>query len=176
MRKDNIIDYLPALTRGDILNIAIYKINQGCCAQYVCDGLAEWYGVDISPEVLSEELEHRVGLLPAPERERNAWEHILHDETDNLTNIDRFYLQRKYGFDWRYMDAMFGSYNDGRKLGEYTALVREGLARGWMTQEQALQQLIDNTCLSENEAKAKVSEIMEEMRLRMSDSGEALYE
>lgn len=164
MSKDNISNYLPALTRDDIFKVAVYKINQGCCCQYVSDGIKEWYGVDISPEVLSEELEHRAGLLPAPERERNAWEHILHDETDNLTNIDRFYLSRKYGFDWKYMDAMFKSYNNGREIGQQTALIREGLARGWMTREQAIRQLIDNTCLSEDEIKSEVEDILKEVK------------
>lgn len=155
---------LPSFSKEDILKVALYKINQGCCCQYVSDGIKEWYGVDISPAALSDALDHRSGLLPALERERNAWEHILHDETDNLTNIDRFYLQRKYGYDWKYMDAIFESYNNGRQIGQQTALIRESLSRGWITQEQAVQQLIDNTILSADEAQKEVKKILEEAK------------
>lgn len=155
---------LPPFSKKEILNVALYKINQGCCCQYVSDELKEWYGIDISPEEIESELIDNPELLPAKIREKNSWDHIFHDDTDELVNIDRMYLGRKYGYGWRYLDAIISSYIDGRKIGQQTALIREGLAHGWMTREQAVRQLIDNTCLSEDEAKAKVSKIMEEIR------------
>lgn len=150
--------------RNEILKLALDKINQGCCYQYVSAGLREWHNFDISPGDLEDELSKNPGMLPADVREHNSWEHIFHDDTNDLETIDLTYLGKKYGYSWRYLDSIISAYCDGRKCGRETARVQENLARGWMSPEQAVQQLIDNTCLSEDEAQEEVTKIMEEIK------------
>ena len=88
------------------MQLALRKINQGCCLQYVSDGLREWLGIDITPEDLDAELSTQPDLLPPNQRLRNAWYNIRHVEPENMT---RFEIQKKYGFDCKYQDLVLES-------------------------------------------------------------------
>ena len=96
----------PLCTREEALEIALRKVNQGCCLQYVSDGLREWLGIDITPEDLDAELSTQPDLLPPNQRLRNAWYNIRHVEPENMT---RFEIQKKYGFDCKYQDLILES-------------------------------------------------------------------
>ena len=96
----------PLCTREEALQLAIRKINQGCCLQYVSNGLKEWLGIEITPEELDTELATHPDLLPSNQRLRNAWYNIRHVEPDDTT---RFQIQQKYGFDCAYQDMIFES-------------------------------------------------------------------
>ena len=91
----------PLCTREEALQLALRKINQGCCVQYISDGLKEWLSIKISPDELDAELSDHPGLLPSYQRLKNAWYNIRHVEPEN---INPFQIQEKYGFDWRYQE------------------------------------------------------------------------
>lgn len=111
--KINSTEEVPICTREKALQLALRKINQGCCLQYVSDGLREWLGIDITPEDLDAELSTQPDLLPPNQRLRNAWYNIRHVEPDNMA---RFQIQQKYGFDWKYQDLIFESDSDNKEL------------------------------------------------------------
>lgn len=96
----------PLCTHEKVLQIALRKINQGCCIQYVSDGLKEWFGIEISPDELDAELSEQPGLLPSYQRLKNAWHNIRHVESEDT---NPFLIQRKYGFDWKYQEYILGS-------------------------------------------------------------------
>ena len=66
----------PLCTREEALQLALRKINQGCCVQYISDGLKEWLSIKISPDELDAELSDHPGLLPSYQRLKNAWYNI----------------------------------------------------------------------------------------------------
>lgn len=96
----------PLCTREEALEIALRKVNRGCCLQYVSDGLKEWLGIEITPEDLDTKLANHPDLLPSNQRLRNAWYNIRHVEPENMT---RFEIQKKYGFDCKYQDLILES-------------------------------------------------------------------
>lgn len=91
----------PLCTREEALQIALRKVNQGCCLQYVSDGLKEWLGIEINPTELDAELSDHPDLLPSYQRLRNAWHNIRHVEPEDT---NPFLIQKKYGLDWRYQE------------------------------------------------------------------------
>lgn len=93
----------PLCTHEEALQVALRKINQGCCIQYVSDGLKEWLNINISPDELDAELSNHPDLLPSYQRLKNAWYNIRHVEPDSITP---FQIQEKYGFDWRYQECI----------------------------------------------------------------------
>ena len=99
----------PLCTHEEALQVALRKVNQGCCVQYVSDGLKEWLGVEITPEELDTELATHPDLLPSNQRLRNAWHNIRHVEPENTT---RFQIQQKYGLDCKYQDMILESARD----------------------------------------------------------------
>mgnify|MGYP004536225569 FL=1 len=99
----------PLCTREEALQIALRKINQGCCVQYVSDGLKEWLGIEINPAELDTELSDHPGLLPSYQRLRNAWHNIRYVEPESITPLQ---IQEKYGFDWKYQEYVLGSCED----------------------------------------------------------------
>ena len=70
----------PLCTREEALQIALRKVNQGCCIQYVSDGLKEWLNINISPDELDAELSDHPDLLPSYQRLKNAWHNIRYVE------------------------------------------------------------------------------------------------
>ena len=104
--KINSIEEPPICTREEALQLAIRKVNRGCCLQYVSDGLKEWLGIEITPEDLDTKLANHPDLLPSNQRLRNAWYNIRHVEPENMT---RFEIQKKYGFDCKYQDLILES-------------------------------------------------------------------
>ena len=70
----------PVCTREEALQIALRKVNQGCCIQYVSDGLKEWLNINISPDELDAELSDHPDLLPSYQRLKNAWHNIRYVE------------------------------------------------------------------------------------------------
>ena len=91
------------------MQIALRKVNQGYCLQYVSAGLKEWLGVEISPDELDTELSEQPGLLSSYQRLRNAWYNIRHVESESITPLQ---IQEKYGFDWRYQEYILESRED----------------------------------------------------------------
>ena len=108
----------PLCTREEALQIALRKINQGCCVQYVSDGLKEWLGIEISPDELDAELSNHPDLLPSYQRLRNAWHNIRYVEPEN---INPFQIQEKYGFDWRYQEYVLDPCEDNEQDADSTA-------------------------------------------------------
>ena len=100
---------IPICTHEEALQIALRKINQGCCVQYVSDGLKEWLGIEISPDELDAELSEQPGLLSSYQRLRNAWHNIRHVEPEDT---NPFLIQKKYGLDWRYQEYILGTCED----------------------------------------------------------------
>ena len=107
--KINSIEEPPICTHEEALQVALRKVNQGCCIQYVSDGLKEWLGIEISPDELDTELATHPDLLPSNQRLRNAWHNIRHVEPENTT---RFQIQQKYGLDCKYQDMILESARD----------------------------------------------------------------
>ena len=70
----------PLCTHEEALQVALRKINQGCCIQYVSDGLKEWLNINISPDELDAELSDHPDLLPSYQRLKNAWHNIRYVE------------------------------------------------------------------------------------------------
>ena len=105
-------------TREEALQIALRKINQGCCVQYVSDGLKEWLGIKISPDELDAELSEQPDLLPSYQRLRNACHNIRYVEPESITPLQ---IQEKYGFDWRYQECILEPCEGNEQDGESTA-------------------------------------------------------
>ena len=105
----------PLCTHEEAIQIALSKINQGCCLQYVSDGLREWLGVETTPEELDAELSDHPDLLPSYQRLKNAWYNIRHVEPDDT---NPFLIQQKYGFDWRYQEYILEPYEDDEQAAE----------------------------------------------------------
>ena len=108
----------PLCTREEALQIALRKINQGCCVQYVSDGLKEWLNINISLDELDAELSDHPDLLPSCQRLKNAWHNIRYVEPESITPLQ---IQEKYGFDWKYQEYILGSCEDNEQDGESTA-------------------------------------------------------
>ena len=108
----------PLCTREEALQLALRKINQGCCVQYISDGLKEWLSIKISPDELDAELSDHPGLLPSYQRLKNAWYNIRHVEPEN---INPFQIQEKYGFDWRYQEYVLDPCEDNEQDADSTA-------------------------------------------------------
>lgn len=108
----------PLCTHEEALQIALRKVNQGCCLQYVSDGLKEWLGIEISPDELDAELSNHPDLLPSYQRLRNAWHNIRYVEPEN---INPFQIQEKYGFDWRYQEYVLDPCEDNEQDADSTA-------------------------------------------------------
>ena len=107
--EDSKINEEPLCTHEEALQLALRKVNQGCCLQYVSDGLREWLGIDITPEDLDAELSTQPDLLPPNQRLRNAWYNIRHVEPEDT---NPFLIQKKYGFDWRYQEYILSPCED----------------------------------------------------------------
>ena len=107
--KINSIEEPPICTREEALQLAIRKVNRGCCLQYVSDGLKEWLGIEITPEDLDTKLANHPDLLPSNQRLRNAWYNIRHAEPEDT---NPFLIQKKYGFDWQYQERILGPRED----------------------------------------------------------------
>ena len=107
--KINSIEEPPICTREEALQLAIRKVNQGCCLQYVSGGLKEWLGIEITPDDLDTELANHPDLLPPNQRLRNAWYNIRHAEPEDT---NPFLIQKKYGFDWQYQERILGPRED----------------------------------------------------------------
>ena len=99
----------PLCTHEEALQIALRKVNQGCCIQYISDGLKEWLNINISPDELDAELSEQPGLLPSYQRLRNAWHNIRHVEPDSINPLQ---IQEKYSFDWKYQEYILGPCED----------------------------------------------------------------
>lgn len=110
------IEEAPICTRDEALQLALRKVNQGCCVQYVSDGLKEWLDIEITPEELDSEIANHPDLLPSNQRLQNAWYNIRHVEPDDMT---RFQIQQKYGFDCAYQDLIFESDRDNDEHPQY---------------------------------------------------------
>ena len=108
----------PLCTREEALQIALRKINQGCCVQYVSDGLKEWLGIKISPDELDAELSEQPDLLPSYQRLRNACHNIRYVEPESITPLQ---IQEKYGFDWRYQEYVLDPCEDNEQDADSTA-------------------------------------------------------
>ena len=102
----------PLCTREEALQIALRKINQGCCVQYVSDGLKEWLGIVINPAELDAELSDHPDLLPSYQRLKNAWHNIRYVEPESITPLQ---IQEKYGFDWRYQEYVLDPCEDNEQ-------------------------------------------------------------
>ena len=109
---------IPLCTREKALQIALHKVNQGYCLQYVSDGLKEWLGIEINPAELDTELSELPGLLSSYQQLRNAWHNIRHVEPDSITP---FQIQEKYGFDWRYQEYVLDPCEDNEQDADSTA-------------------------------------------------------
>ena len=108
----------PLCTHEEALQVALRKVNQGCCIQYVSDGLKEWLNINISPDELDAELSNHPDLLPSYQRLKNAWYNIRHVEPDSITP---FQIQEKYGFDWRYQEYVLDPCEDNEQDTDSTA-------------------------------------------------------
>ena len=93
----------PLCTREEALQVALRKVNQGCCVQYVSNGLKEWLGIEIRPDELDAELSEQPGLLSSYQRLRNTWYNIRYMEPESINPIQ---IQEKYGFNWKYQECI----------------------------------------------------------------------
>lgn len=109
---------VPLCTREKALQIALHKVNQGYCLQYVSDGLKEWLGIEINPAELDTELSELPDLLSSYQRLRNAWHNIRYVEPESITPLQ---IQEKYGFDWRYQEYVLDPCEDNEQDADSTA-------------------------------------------------------
>ena len=100
-------------SREKALEIALDKINQGWTLSYISYGFEEWLGVKISPEELYDIFSDNPKVLPEKERDANAWHNIFGADTKNMTDINVFYLEYKYGYSVKYIIRMFEAYREG---------------------------------------------------------------
>ena len=108
----------PLCTHEEALQVVLRKVNQGCCIQYVSDGLKEWLNINISLDELDAELSDHPDLLPSCQRLKNAWHNIRYVEPESITPLQ---IQEKYGFDWRYQEYVLDSCEDNEQDADSTA-------------------------------------------------------
>ena len=126
---------------GNLMDIIVAKLNDGCTYSFVATGLGEWLHYIISPDEIRDLTSDEPLLLPLPEREKNAEKNIYCHDLKIMKNFDTEYLHRKYGYSYQQLNRIFRTFMDGCQRGEQAAALIAQVHYGYITMSEAYKKL-----------------------------------
>ena len=126
---------------GNLMDIIVAKLNEGCTYSFVATGLGEWLHYIISPDEIHDLTSDEPLLLPLSEREKNAERNIYCHDLKIMKNFDTEYLHRKYGYSYQHLNSIFKTFMDGCQRGEQAAALIAQVHYEYITMSEAYNKL-----------------------------------
>ena len=126
---------------GNLMDIIVAKLNEGCTYSFVATGLGEWLHCIISPDEIRDLTSDEPLLLPLSEREENAERNIYCHDLKIIKNFDTEYLHRKYGYSYQQLNRIFRTFMDGCQRGEQAAALITQVHYEYITMSEAYNKL-----------------------------------
>ena len=126
---------------GNLMDIIVAKLNDGCTYSFVATGLGEWLHYIISPDEIRDLTSDEPLLLPLSEREKNAERNIYCHDLKIMKNFDTEYLHRKYGYSYQHLNSIFRTFMDGCQRGEQAAALIAQVHYEYITMSEAYNKL-----------------------------------
>ena len=126
---------------GNLMDIIVAKLNDGCTYSFVATGLGEWLHYIISPDEIRDLTSDEPPPLPLPEREKNAEKNIYCHDLKMMKNFDTEYLHRKYSYSYQQLNCIFRTFMDGCQRGEQAAALIAQVHYGYITMSEAYKKL-----------------------------------
>ena len=126
---------------GNLMDIIVAKLNEGCTYSFVATGLGEWLHYIISPDEIRDLTSDEPLLLPLSERKENAERNIYCHDLKIIKNFDTEYLHRKYGFSYQQLNRIFRTFMDGCQRGEQAAALITQVHYEYITMSEAYNKL-----------------------------------
>lgn len=126
---------------GNLMDIIVAKLNEGCTYSFVATGLGEWLHYIISPDEIRDLTSDEPLLLPLSERKKNAERNIYCHNLKIIKNFDTEYLHRKYGYSYQQLNRIFRTFMDGCQRGEQAAALITQVHYEYITMSEAYNKL-----------------------------------
>ena len=126
---------------GNLMDIIVAKLNEGCTYRFVATGLGEWLHYIISPDEIRDLTSDEPLLLPLSERKENAERNIYCHDLKIIKNFDTEYLHRKYGYSYQQLNRIFRTFMDGCQRGEQAAALITQVHYEYITMSEAYNKL-----------------------------------
>ena len=126
---------------GNLMDIIVAKLNEGCTYSFVATGLGEWLHCIISPDEIRDLTSDEPLLLPLSERKENAERNIYCHDLKIMKNFDTEYLHRKYGYSYQQLNRIFRTFMDGCQRGEQAAALITQVHYEYITMSEAYNKL-----------------------------------
>ena len=126
---------------GNLMDIIVAKLNDGCTYSFVATGLGEWLHYIISPDEIRDLTSDEPLLLPLSERKKNAERNIYCHDLKIIKNFDTEYLHRKYGYSYQQLNRIFRTFMDGCQRGEQAAALITQVHYEYITMSEAYNKL-----------------------------------
>lgn len=126
---------------GNLMDIIVAKLNEGCTYSFVATGLGEWLHYIISPDEIRDLTSDEPLLLPLSERKKNAERNIYCHDLKIIKNFDTEYLHRKYGYSYQQLNHIFRTFMDGCQRGEQAAALITQVHYEYITMSEAYNKL-----------------------------------
>ena len=126
---------------GNLMDIIVAKLNEGCTYSFVATGLGEWLHYIISPDEIRDLTSDEPLLLPLSERKENAERNIYCHDLKIIKNFDTEYLQRKDGYSYQQLNRIFRTFMDGCQRGEQAAALITQVHYEYITMSEAYNKL-----------------------------------
>ena len=126
---------------GNLMDIIVAKLNEGCTYSFVATGLGEWLHYIISPDEIRDLTSDEPLLLPLSERKKNAERNIYCHDLKIIKNFDTEYLHRKYGYSYQQLNRIFRTFMDGCQRGEHAAVLITQVHYEYITMSEAYNKL-----------------------------------
>ena len=126
---------------GNLMDIIVAKLNEGCTYSFVATGLGEWLHYIISPDEIRDLTSDEPLLLPLSERKENAERNIYCHDLKIIKNFDTEYLHRKYGYSYQQLNRLFRTFMDGCQRGEQAAALITQVHYEYITMSEAYNKL-----------------------------------
>ena len=126
---------------GNLMDIIVAKLNEGCTYSFVATGLGEWLHYIISPDEIRDLTSDEPLLLPLSERKENAERNIYCHDLKIIKNFDTEYLHRKYGYSYQQLNRIFRTFMDGCQRGEQAAALITQVHYEYITMSEAYNKL-----------------------------------
>lgn len=126
---------------GNLMDIIVAKLNEGCTYSFVATGLGEWLHYIISQDEIRDLTSDEPLLLPLSERKKNAERNIYCHDLKIIKNFDTEYLHRKYGYSYQQLNRIFRTFMDGCQRGEQAAALITQVHYEYITMSEAYNKL-----------------------------------
>ena len=126
---------------GNLMDIIVAKLNEGCTYSFVATGLGEWLHYIISPDEIRDLTSDEPLLLPLSKKKKNAERNIYCHDLKIIKNFDTEYLHRKYGYSYQQLNRIFRTFMDGCQRGEQAAALITQVHYEYITMSEAYNKL-----------------------------------